>query len=585
GAATAITDTTATGNGNVTDLGNPNATERGICWGTTADPDTSVSHSHLAATGTVATGAFTVAITGLTDSTTYHVRAYAVNADTTVYGADVTFTTLALPTVTTGAATDITGTTATGHGDITSLGVPNPTQHGVCWNTTGTPEITDDCTTEGTVDATGAFTSNITGLAVGGTYHVRAYATNDAGTAYGADSTFTTLNGISLPINAWNWICPSNNFANTSMATIWTGHDYDVVQWVGGFFMPPYIMPSGNWDYTTMYMVHSSFGQSQLLPTTGSAIDPTTPIPLTTGWNWIPYYGASSMSANVALADISGNLIYAEGFGSGLYIPGVINTLTMSPGNGYRVYVSAIDTLTYSSSRGTIADQEEDEIRATEHFTFHESNYYYPVLFLDHSIEELELTEGDEVGIFAQRDGELFCIGASVWQDRLPFSVVGWTDDSITDIKDGYDSGESIILKVWRHESGLEEDMELFFENNAAVYESDLYSIATLDADLLSIDDEVASYSLQLDQNHPNPFNPSTTIHYEIPVAGHVTLQIYNINGQLIRTLTDESHVAGEHNVTWDAKNNQGEAVSSGIYFYQLEAMGTTQSKRMALLR
>jgi len=194
-AATDITQTTATGNGDLTDLGVPDATERGICWGTTTDPDTSVSHSHLAATGTVATGAFTVAITGLTAGETYHVRAYAVNADTTVYGADSTFTTTAAtpPTVATGTVTAITTTTATSNDTLTAIGDPNATERGICWGTAANPDTSGSHLAAAGTVATGTFTVDITGLTAGTTYHVRAYAVNADTTVYGADSTFTTL--------------------------------------------------------------------------------------------------------------------------------------------------------------------------------------------------------------------------------------------------------------------------------------------------------------------------------------------------------------------------------------------------------
>ncbi len=98
-----------------------------------------------------------------------------------------------MPTVTTQAVTDITITTATGNGNVTALGIPNPTQHGVVWSTSLNPTIADNKTTDGPVSATGAFTSSMTGLAQGTLYHVRAYATNAAGTVYGEDVTFTTL--------------------------------------------------------------------------------------------------------------------------------------------------------------------------------------------------------------------------------------------------------------------------------------------------------------------------------------------------------------------------------------------------------
>lgn len=96
------------------------------------------------------------------------------------------------PTVTTSAVTNINATTATGNGNITSLGSPNPTAHGVCWNTTGTPLISDSKTDKGSVSVTGAFNTSITGLTANTTYYVRAYATNTEGTSYGTQVSFTT---------------------------------------------------------------------------------------------------------------------------------------------------------------------------------------------------------------------------------------------------------------------------------------------------------------------------------------------------------------------------------------------------------
>jgi parallel beta-helix repeat protein len=97
-----------------------------------------------------------------------------------------------VPLVTTQAVTDITQTTATGNGNVTDLGIPNPTQHGVVWSTSPNPTTANSKTTDGPVSATGAFTSSMTGLTPGTLYYVRAYAANDAGTFYGGVVTFTT---------------------------------------------------------------------------------------------------------------------------------------------------------------------------------------------------------------------------------------------------------------------------------------------------------------------------------------------------------------------------------------------------------
>ncbi|MCK9618845.1 MAG: choice-of-anchor D domain-containing protein, partial [Lentimicrobiaceae bacterium] len=179
-----IGTTTATGNGNITNLGVPNPTAHGVCWNTTGTPTTSDFIANNG--GASATGVFTVNMFGLTANQTYYVRAFATNLAVTSYGGEVSFTTNGIaPTVTTQAVSDIGTTTATGNGNITNLGIPNPTAHGVCWNTTSSPTISDDKVDNSAASATGAFTASMTGLMPNQTYYVKAYATNTAGTSYG----------------------------------------------------------------------------------------------------------------------------------------------------------------------------------------------------------------------------------------------------------------------------------------------------------------------------------------------------------------------------------------------------------------
>jgi hypothetical protein len=96
------------------------------------------------------------------------------------------------PTLTTEAVSSIGTITATGNGTITVLGDPNPTAYGVCWNTTGTPTITNSKVDNGTATAVGAFTAAMTDLNANTTYYVRAYATNGVDTSYGNEVTFST---------------------------------------------------------------------------------------------------------------------------------------------------------------------------------------------------------------------------------------------------------------------------------------------------------------------------------------------------------------------------------------------------------
>jgi hypothetical protein len=88
-----------------------------------------------------------------------------------------------------------------------------------------------------------------------------------------------------------------------------------------------------------------------------------------------------------------------------------------------------------------------------------------------------------------------------------------------------------------------------------------------------------------LSQNYPNPFNPTTTIDYSLPRSEHVTLEVYNVSGQKVRTLIDEVMPAGNHSVEWDALSDTGTKVASGVYLYRLTAGEVTSSKKMTLLK
>ncbi len=91
--------------------------------------------------------------------------------------------------------------------------------------------------------------------------------------------------------------------------------------------------------------------------------------------------------------------------------------------------------------------------------------------------------------------------------------------------------------------------------------------------------------SFELTQNYPNPFNPSTTIRYKVPQTSKITITIFNILGQKVRTLVDGVVSAGNHQVKWDGRNALGNEVSSGIYLLRMRADNFTQTRRMVLMR
>jgi hypothetical protein len=186
-----ITGNSAGAGGNVTVTGGAEVTARGICFSTTPQPTVAGTKT----TDGKGTGAFVSAMTALKGKTTYYIRAYATNSAGTGYGTELSFTTkVDLPAVTTVAATGVTKVSAVSGGDVTYDGGETVTERGLVWGTAANPTTADKKIVGGS--GTGAFVSNLSGLTLSTTYHVRAFATNSAGTAYGSNITFTTMADI-----------------------------------------------------------------------------------------------------------------------------------------------------------------------------------------------------------------------------------------------------------------------------------------------------------------------------------------------------------------------------------------------------
>ncbi len=94
--------------------------------------------------------------------------------------------------------------------------------------------------------------------------------------------------------------------------------------------------------------------------------------------------------------------------------------------------------------------------------------------------------------------------------------------------------------------------------------------------------------AFSLAQNYPNPFNPSTTISYAVPEENGqvaVRLSVFNLRGQLVRTLVDKSQGPGTYNVNWDGSDDRGRQISSGVYFYRLVANDFVSTRKMVVLK
>jgi len=96
-------------------------------------------------------------------------------------------------------------------------------------------------------------------------------------------------------------------------------------------------------------------------------------------------------------------------------------------------------------------------------------------------------------------------------------------------------------------------------------------------------EDPVTDY--EFGQNYPNPFNPATTFNFGLPQTAHVTLEVYNIIGQKVATLTDREYPPGRHSVDWDTRQASGAELASGVYFARLKAGEYTATQKMVVVK
>ena len=107
----------------------------------------------------------------------------------------------------------------------------------------------------------------------------------------------------------------------------------------------------------------------------------------------------------------------------------------------------------------------------------------------------------------------------------------------------------------------------------------------SFDAGTGSSDAETPALVTNIVKNYPNPFNPTTTIHFNLKEAGYTQLTIYNMKGQLVRTLAADDLEAGAHMLVWDGKDDSGRASTTGIYFYRLQTADYVGTRKMLMMK
>jgi hypothetical protein len=164
-------------------------------------------------------------------------------------------------------------------------------------------------------------------------------------------------------------------------------------------------------------------------------------------------------------------------------------------------------------------------------------------------------------------------VGEALAGSNGVFMVHVYGDDPTTNLVDGAKSGESLVFEV----NGVAAEVE----NGSTVWTERKSSQITL----LSAGANPLPTNYSLLQNYPNPFNAGTNIAFRLPADGEVTLTVYNVLGNPVRTLQNGRMEAGDHTINWDGRDNNGSTVQSGVYFYRLSAAKWSETKKMTLLK
>jgi hypothetical protein len=265
------------------------------------------------------------------------------------------------------------------------------------------------------------------------------------------------------------------------------------------------------------------------------------------------------------------DLTYPEGGRGSEPVPSM-QMRALEFGKGYIVkFKEDIDSFTWNYERvpGSVEIPEESE---SESFSYTELADYEAIDIME--IEDVESIQ--EIGVF-QDD---VCVGAVV-TNELPVQIRAYT----------FGQGGELSFQVVQSSRSLpaKKSYSVYnfdrqqYENRSLRAGQQSYSLIKLGKD--DYDITVPSTKISNLNNFPNPFNPATSISFSLSAGASIELNIYNLKGQLVRTLTSGQFTSGSHSIAWDGKDDEDKQVGSGLYFYQLKTNDQIILKKMLLLK
>jgi hypothetical protein len=327
-------------------------------------------------------------------------------------------------------------------------------------------------------------------------------------------------------------------------------------------------------DHLSGYWIKVKQGCPVTLEIEGLPVPMNTPIPVTTGWNLVSYLPEWNLTPGYALQSIYDKLLFAYGWENGIHIfkPGSeFNTLTsMKPCNGYWVKITGNDTLIYPDQDVVAGWMAPRTVASVQ------------------SLSSSDYTTPTWVNLYATNlklDGQSVESGSVI----EAYSVV--SDVKVGSFKMKAD-GKFGFMPVYADAEGpnLKPGGQFYLRVDGARTKETFTWTANGDRTMVSALSSGSSSGtlpdgFSLEQNYPNPFNPTTTISFSVPINTRARIEIYNVLGALIAVPFDDAIQAGEHQIVWDGRNQNGETVSSGVYLYKLISDGYSEARKMMLLK
>jgi len=310
------------------------------------------------------------------------------------------------------------------------------------------------------------------------------------------------------------------------------------------------------------------------------------------------YLPQECWSTDVIFADYQDDVLVVKDDGSNYYVPafGVATLSEMCPGEGYSVFLNGAGGLDFTYGSGALANTDSDPIDEKNKLRSQRDDVTPTGESHLIILEELlgEVQEGDILRAYANGKlvGSVNIIPAHLTGEyTLSLPAIGSVDLSeygAASLDHGYDIADAIDIRLYSKSKGMELKIDRNLDKDYALtYGTGPKMSVVITAEVQNT--PAIPTAFKLEQNHPNPFNPSTTISYNIEQSGYVNLKVYDVMGRLVRTLVDNQYVSAGYetgySVVWNGLDDHGQKASAGLYIYRLQSGAMSMTNKMILLK